>query len=103
MLPSSRSNLRAFVGSVLLLVGAGWLFYFFGMEAFLKDAYAGETWSYFNEYAARWRAREAAPTLGAFLAKARVLLFRYAVLGTAGVTLVSALYALRPTAFTSFF
>lgn len=98
-----RSNERIAVGTVLLLILAGGLFYFFGVDSFSEAAYAGDSWSYFNDHAARWCGRQSAPTLSAFLAKARSLLFRYAVLGTMGVFLLFGLYTIRPAAFTSYF
>lgn len=103
MRSSNQSGLRILVWGGLLCIIAGWLFYFFGVEPFLEAAYRGDSWSYFNEYAARWRGRQVDPTLDQFLEKARAILFRYAFLGTTVVLLVSGLYYLSPKSFHSFF
>jgi len=81
----------------------GWGFYVFGLDAFLEAAYGGESWSYFNEYAARWRGRQSDPSLRLFLQEARALLFRFGLLVTVVVSLVVGTWWTRPQLLSSFF
>jgi hypothetical protein len=81
----------------------GWGFYLFGLNAFLEAAYSGESWSYFNDYAARWRGRQTHPTLDLFLREARALLFRFGVLATVVVGVTIGTWWMQPTLLTSFF
>lgn len=99
----STSDKRSlFIAGLLLFVVVGWGFYFFGLEAFLEAAYSGNAWSYFNEYAARWRGRQADPTRTQFLEEARVLIRRLGVLGTVVVALGVGAWWRRPTLFSSY-
>lgn len=84
MRPRSFRIATAVLGACVV---AGWLFYAFGLDAFLKAAYHGESLDYFNGFAARWRYRQSAPQLPTFLADARALFFRLGVLGT-GIAVV---------------
>jgi hypothetical protein len=81
---------------------AGWTFYFVGLDAFLQAAYTGESWSYFNEYAARWRGRQANPSYDAFFRRAQTLLFRFGLLGTVSVVGSVLLYAAKPREISTF-
>jgi hypothetical protein len=83
--PPSVLYLSALLGACVL---SGWLFYGVGLGAFLEAAYRGHSLEYFNEFAARWRARHSPPSLQAFLTDARSLFFRLGVLGTAASAVV---------------
>ena len=100
---SAPSSVRVLTALLLALLAAGWGFYFFGLEAFLQAAYHGESLSYFNEFAADWRARQSNPTFQAFFEEAIPLLFRFALLGTIFPLLGMGLAAAYPTQIRGFF
>ena len=100
---SASSSVRVLTALLLALLAAGWGFYFFGLEAFLQAAYHGESLSYFNEFAADWRARQSNPTFQAFFEEAIPLLFRFALLGTIFLLLGMGLVAAYPTQIRGFF
>lgn len=73
---------RLVVSLLSLAMLAGWAFYFFGLEPFLEAAYAGTSWEYFNDHAARWRLRHPDPSLRTFVQEATGLFFRLGSLAT---------------------
>lgn len=100
---SASSSVRVIAGLLLLLLTAGWGFYLFGLEPFLQAAYQGDSLSYFNEFAADWRARQSDPTFQVFFEEATPLLFRFALLGTIFLLLGVGLAATYPIQIQGFF
>ena len=83
MISSIPRSFRIVCGILGAIVVSGWLFYGFGLNAFLEAAYHGKSLEYFNEFAARWRYRQSAsPSLQNFLQDARTLFLRLGLLGT---------------------
>lgn len=95
--------LRTFAALLLLLLIAGWGFYLFGLAPFLRSVYDGTSLSYFSEFAADWRARQAHPSFSFFLREAKALLFRFALLSTLFSLLGMGMALVRPIPIRNFF
>lgn len=75
-------TIRRICTALLICLGAGWLYYWFRIDAFLNRAYIGTSWEYFNSFASNWRARNPSATQADFVLEARGLLFRLGLIGT---------------------